>query len=72
MPIYEYCCTNCGKHTEMLKSIKDSSRAEFCAECGGLSLKVMSANTFHLKGNGWAADGYCGRMDKFRKAIKEA
>ena len=57
MPIYEYECTACGKHADVIQKISDQPLAE-CPECGGEFRKLMSSTSFVLKGGGWYADGY--------------
>ena len=53
MPIYEYACTHCGEHTEILQKISDAP-ATLCPACNTESLtKQISASAFHLKGSGW-------------------
>lgn len=57
MPIYEYECTKCGKLTEAWQKFSDSPLAE-CSLCSGKMKKVMSQNSFHLKGSGWYVSDY--------------
>jgi putative FmdB family regulatory protein len=53
MPFYEYQCTSCGHHTEVLQKITDAPLKK-CPECGKSALrKLMSAPVFRLKGSGW-------------------
>ena len=59
MPVYEYVCLNkfCpiyNKVQEVIKPITDSGTKERCiAQCKGSMKKLMSKNTFVLKGGGW-------------------
>ena len=57
MPIYEYECTKCGKLTESWQKISDPPLTE-CSLCSGRMKKVMSQNSFHLKGSGWYVTDY--------------
>jgi putative FmdB family regulatory protein len=57
MPIYEYQCKACGRITEELQKISDPP-LECCPDCGGGLSKLMSMNTFHLKGSGWYVTDY--------------
>ena len=57
MPIYEYECTKCGKLTEAWQKISDPPLTE-CDLCTGRMKKVMSQNSFHLKGSGWYVTDY--------------
>ena len=62
MPIYEYECQRCGHVTEVLAKISDPPpvcEATGSGEsCQGETKKIVSLNTFHLKGAGWYKDGY--------------
>ena len=60
MPIYEYECADCGKHTEHLQLSSDSPLAE-CPHCGGAVRKLMSAPAFQFKGSGWYVTDYAGK-----------
>ena len=57
MPIYEYECTKCGELTEALQKFSDPPLSE-CKMCSGSLKKVMSQNSFHLKGSGWYVTDY--------------
>ena len=71
MPIYEYKCENCGyEFEEMLhfterddplnipceQQIEQTKHMSF--KCDGKVHLKMSLGSFHLKGDGWAKDGY--------------
>ena len=73
MPIYEYKCENCEyEFEEMLhfserdvplntpcpNRIFDRNQEPQCFDCGGKVHLKMSLGSFHLKGDGWAKDGY--------------
>ncbi len=57
MPIYEYECTKCGNKTEAWQKFSDPPLTE-CNLCSGRMKKVMSQNSFHLKGSGWYVSDY--------------
>ena len=57
MPIYEYQCDSCTAITEDLQRFSDPPLEE-CPECGGVLSKLMSLNSFHLKGSGWYVTDY--------------
>ena len=57
MPIYEYECIKCGNQTEAWQKISDPPLTE-CNLCSGRMKKVMSQNSFHLKGSGWYVSDY--------------
>lgn len=58
MPVYEYLCTKCGKTTERFSKISERPGKIECNACFGLAKLMPSLSSFHLKGKGWAADGY--------------
>ena len=58
MPIYEYRCSECGHEFELLRKMSDQSPAA-CAHCSSeRTEQLLSLSAFHLKGSGWAHDGY--------------
>jgi putative FmdB family regulatory protein len=57
MPLYEYECTACHKHTEKIQKFSDPEITT-CPHCGGELKRVISAPAFAMKGGGWYADGY--------------
>ena len=60
MPIYEYECKKCGHFEEVMQKISDLPVTE-CPECHGTMKKLMSMNSFHLKGSGWYVTDYAGK-----------
>jgi putative FmdB family regulatory protein len=57
MPIYEYECTGCGKHHEIIQKMSDKPLVK-CPRCSGKLQKLISQSAFHLKGSGWYATDY--------------
>ena len=57
MPIYEYECTKCSNVTEALQHFNDTPLTK-CEKCGGLLKRIMSNNSFILKGKGWYVTDY--------------
>ena len=57
MPLYEYECTACHKHTEKIQKFSDPE-ITVCPHCGGHLERVLSAPAVSFKGGGWYADGY--------------
>jgi putative FmdB family regulatory protein len=57
MPLYEYKCTACNKHTEKIQKFSDPEITA-CPHCGGKLERVLSAPAVSFKGGGWYADGY--------------
>ena len=60
MPIYEYQCNRCRQITEALQKFSDPALTE-CPHCSGRLKKLMSLNSFHLKGSGWYVTDYAGK-----------
>lgn len=66
MPYYEYECDGCGFVTErFMRSIPRTIPTHLdgkCENCQRISTfkRIISAPNFHLKGGGWARDGYSG------------
>ena len=60
MPIYEYQCLRCNEIIELWGDPKhqDSEEEPICKKCKVNMPKIISQNNFHLKGSGWARDGY--------------
>ncbi len=56
MPIYEYKCESCGRIVEAFQKFSDDPLTS--CECGGSLHKMMSLNSFHLKGSGWYVTDY--------------
>ena len=56
VPIYEYRCANCKTHREIIQKYDDP--APLCEKCEKVFVKVVSKNSFRLKGRGWYNDGY--------------
>jgi len=57
MPLYEYRCTKCGEHIEVLQKLNDRPLRK-CTECSGKLEKLISRTSFQLKGGGWFEHGY--------------
>src|SRR3954463_4090554 len=57
MPIYEFVCEKCGRIVERLQKLTGPP-PDACPECGGKMAKIMSRNSFQLKGGGWYRDLY--------------
>jgi putative FmdB family regulatory protein len=57
MPLYEYKCAACHKHTEKIQKFSDPE-ITVCPHCGGHLERVLSAPAVTFKGGGWYADGY--------------
>jgi len=57
MPLFEFNCPDCTLVFERIA--KATEAPPECPTCGKTSvIKLVSAPSFHLKGGGWASDGY--------------
>ncbi len=63
MPIYEYECPNCRRHYEIFQKFSDEPLSR-CPECGGHLHKLISRNSFILKGTGWYVTDYASQERK--------
>ena len=52
MPTYEYACTACAQHIEVVQSMSDEPLRE-CGNCGGTLRKVFSPIGIVFKGSGF-------------------
>ena len=57
MPLYEYECQQCHKHTEKRQKFSDPEITD-CPFCGGKLQRVLSAPAFSFAGGGWYKDLY--------------
>lgn len=65
MPIYEYKCLNCKNVFEVMEVYYETAGQSgiktglICPKCKhNQHKKIMSKNTFHLKGSGWYKTDY--------------
>ena len=52
MPTYEYACSKCGEHTEVVQSFHDDPLKK-CPACGGRLKKVFGSVGIVFKGSGF-------------------
>lgn len=52
MPTYEYSCTACGEHLEIVQSFRDEALTT-CPACGGPLRKVFGSIGIVFKGSGF-------------------
>ncbi len=57
MPLYEYECQECHRHTERRQKFSDPEITE-CPHCGGRLERVITAPAFSFAGGGWYKDLY--------------
>ena len=70
MPIYEYQCTECDHIIEKIESFESEIRTIICPFCNGISNRILSLGSFHLKGSGWYKDGYGKKKQKAKTETK--
>ena len=68
MPIYEYRCLSCGHQFEKIVKLDapnppcvttvSTDDPKILVRCDGQTERLISRSSFHLKGAGWAKDGY--------------
>jgi putative FmdB family regulatory protein len=72
MPIYDYQCSSCGFHKEVMRKISEPSLTD-CPECGKATFaKQLSAPSFQLTGSGWYATDFKNSGCKPEKKAEEA
>ena len=58
MPIYEYECTSCHHHFDVIQKINEEP-VNLCPACSKQTvIKLISAAGFQLKGTGWYATDF--------------
>lgn len=58
MPIYEYECTSCHHHFDLIQRISETP-AKQCPQCfQNTAIRLVSAPGFQLKGSGWYATDF--------------
>tara|TARA_B100001123_G_C14550971_1_gene726199 strand:- start:255 stop:458 length:204 start_codon:yes stop_codon:yes gene_type:complete len=60
LPIYEFKCEKCKIIFEVLQKFDEPD--PLC-DCGSEVKKIISLNSFRLKGDGWFKDGYSRRKE---------
>lgn len=70
MPIFEFICPVCGGEEEVLVLSKKDNKVPRCQKCNKKMKKIISENTFHLKGSGWYKTDY-GTKKKEKKEKEE-
>ena len=57
MPLYEYKCTSCGEHFEVIQKFADIPVAVH-EKCGGPVERLISVPSLQFKGSGWYVNDY--------------
>lgn len=76
MPLYEYKCLKCGRHTEKIESV-DGPHLRKCPHCGGKVERLVTAPAIQFKGAGWYVTDYAkkssgGDSEKTDKPVSDA
>lgn len=72
MPVYEYRCEACDEIFELQRKFSDPP-VEVCAVCGkGPVEKLVSRNSFALKGGGWYRTDYSSKKPDSAPACQTA
>lgn len=60
MPLYEYKCAKCGRHTEKIEKVS-GPHLKKCPHCGGKVNRLVSKPAIQFKGSGWYVTDYAGK-----------
>jgi len=60
VPLYEYKCLKCGRHTEKIEKV-GGPHLKKCPHCGGKVESVITAPAIQFKGSGWYVTDYAGK-----------
>lgn len=57
MPLYEYACLKCKRHTDKIENM-NGPHLKKCPHCGGQVEPVITAPAIQFKGSGWYVTDY--------------
>ena len=57
MPLYEYRCLKCNRHTDKIENL-NGPHLKKCPHCGGKVESVLTAPAIQFKGSGWYITDY--------------
>ena len=60
MPLYEYACLKCGRHTDKIEPVA-GPHLKKCPHCGGKVESVITAPAIKFKGAGWYVNDYAAK-----------
>jgi putative FmdB family regulatory protein len=60
LPLYEYRCLKCDRHTDKIEKV-DGPHLKKCPHCGGKVESVITAPSIQFKGTGWYVTDYGGK-----------
>ena len=62
MPLYEYACLKCGRHTDKIEPVA-GPHLKKCPHCGGKVESVITAPAIKFKGAGWYVNDYAAKSN---------
>jgi putative FmdB family regulatory protein len=57
LPLYEYRCLKCKRHTDKIENL-NGPHLKKCPHCGGKVESVLTAPAIQFKGSGWYVTDY--------------
>ena len=57
MPLYEYACLKCKRHTDKIENV-NGPHLKKCPHCGAKVESVITAPAIQFKGSGWYVNDY--------------
>jgi putative FmdB family regulatory protein len=57
LPLYEYACLKCKRHTDKIENL-NGPHLKKCPHCGGKVESVITAPSIQFKGTGWYVTDY--------------
>jgi putative FmdB family regulatory protein len=60
VPLYEYACLKCGRHTDKIEPVA-GPHLKKCPHCGGKVESVITAPAIKFKGAGWYVNDYAAK-----------
>jgi putative FmdB family regulatory protein len=57
LPLYEYACLKCKRHTDKIENV-NGPHLKKCPHCGGKVEPVITAPAMQFKGSGWYVTDY--------------
>ena len=71
MPVYEYECTSCSSHFELIRSFHENGTVS-CPECGGDAQRVFTPVPVIFKGSGFYVTDHRGANGASQPAEKKS
>jgi putative FmdB family regulatory protein len=62
VPLYEYACLKCGRHTDKIEPVA-GPHLKKCPHCGGKVESVITAPSIKFKGSGWYVTDYAAKSN---------